>query len=141
MTKEEMQKYRVLAKDRLRDAMESLIFICGMAPLDSDDPMYDIFRCDPSLDCNMHIEAEFFTSPIKAERVELCCHCAGEFNFPVELDSNLKYPKGPYIVVLPVCKVSLQNGCNIIVRAARQNAWAKQARIDVEAAREAEIPS
>jgi len=37
-TKEEVQKHRALAKDRLRDAAESTIFICGMAPLDYDDP-------------------------------------------------------------------------------------------------------
>ncbi len=43
VTKEEITNYRAVAKDRLRDAMESTIFVCGMAPLDTDDPMYDIF--------------------------------------------------------------------------------------------------
>jgi hypothetical protein len=38
--------------------MESPIFICGMPPLDSDDPIYDIIHCDPSLNCNTHIEVE-----------------------------------------------------------------------------------
>ena len=55
---------------------------------------------------------------------------------PVELNSNLEYREGPYYVLLPVCKVCLQNDCNIIVRATRQNALAKQARIDVEATKE-----
>ncbi len=55
----------------------------------------------------------------------------------MELNTNLKHQEGPYSVVLPVCKACLENGCNIIVRAARQNAQAKQATIDDMAAREA----
>ena len=38
--------------------------------------------------------------------------------------------------MLPVCKACLENGCNIIVRAAIQNARAKQARIYVDATKE-----
>jgi len=69
-------------------------------------------------------------------RIELVCLCAGEFDSPVQLNSNLKAPEGPYSIVLPVCKVCLENGCNIIVRAARQNAEAKQSRIDAAVATE-----
>jgi hypothetical protein len=137
MTKEEMQKYRALAKDMLRDASESTIFACGMAPLDYDDPLYDIFQCDPSLNCGTLVEADFYTSRIMPRRIELCCHCTSEFDSPVELNSNLKAPEDPYSVVLAVCKVRLENGCNIIIRAARQSAKAKQARIVVAAARKA----
>ena len=54
-----------MAEDMLLDAMESTIFMCGMAPLDSDDPCHDNFHCDPSLDCNTHIESEFYTSKIE----------------------------------------------------------------------------
>ena len=61
MTKEEIHACRVVAKDRLHDATESPIFICGMAALDYDEPFYNIFLCDPSLDCDTHIEAIFFT--------------------------------------------------------------------------------
>ncbi len=78
-----------------------------------------------------------YTARIRPERIELCCHCVGEFNSPVELSTNLKQPEGPYSVVLPVCKACLENSCSIIVRAARQNAQAKQARIGAMAAREA----
>jgi hypothetical protein len=133
----ELHMYRTMARDRLHDAMESPIFVCGMAPLDPDDPCYDVFHCDPSLDCNAHIEANFYTSKIQPTRVELCCHCAGEFDSPVELNSSLKAPDGPYSVVLPACKLCLNNGCHIIVRGARQNAQAKQDKIDAKAAREA----
>jgi hypothetical protein len=137
MTKEDVKNYRALAKDRLRDATESTIFVCGMAPLDFDDPLYDIFQCDPSLSCDTHVEADLYTFRIMLEHIELCCHCAGEFDSPVELNSNLKAPEGPYSIVLPVCKACLENGCSIIVRAARQNAEAKQARIEAAAARKA----
>jgi hypothetical protein len=39
--------------------------------------------------------------------------------------------------LLLVCKACLENGCSIIVRAARQSAEAKQARIEASAAMEA----
>jgi hypothetical protein len=39
--------------------------------------------------------------------------------------------------MLSVRKVCLENGCNIIVRAARKNARTKQGKIDADAAREA----
>ena len=84
VTKEEMHNYRAVAKDMSRESMESPIFVCGMAPLDSDDPMYDIFRFYLSLECNTRIEAYFYTPRIWLERIELCCHRAGEFKSPVE---------------------------------------------------------
>ena len=70
--KEEIKSYRAVAKDMLRDAMESTIFVCGIKPLGHDDPMYDIFQCDPSLECNTHIEADFYTPHIWSGRKELC---------------------------------------------------------------------
>ncbi len=66
-----MQNYRSMSRDMLQDATESTIFVCGMAPLDADDPLYDVFHRDPSLDCNAHIEAHFYTSKIQPERVEM----------------------------------------------------------------------
>ena len=39
--------------------------------------------------------------------------------------------------MLPICKASLDNGCSIAVRAARQNAKAKHARMEVDMDREA----
>ena len=96
--------YRTMARDRLRDAMESAIFVCDMAPLDPDDPFYNIFLCDPALDCNTYIEVHFYTSKVQPNRVEMCCHCTGEFDSPIELNSFLKAPDGPYSVVLHVCK-------------------------------------
>ncbi len=111
-----------MAKERLHDATDSLIFISGMAPLDPDDPFYNIFHGDPSLDCNSHIEADFYMSRIMLKRIVICCHCAGEFGSPVELNSHLKAPEGPYYVMLPTCMICLENSCNIIVRTAKQNA-------------------
>ncbi len=61
----------------------------------------------------------------------------GEFDSLVEFNSNLNISEGYYSVVLPVCKVCLENGCNIIVRVARQNTKAKQAKIEAAATREA----
>jgi len=79
-----MQHYRDMARDRSHDATESTIFVCGMALLDADDPFYDVFHCDPSLDCNAHIKAHFYAYKIQYERVEMCFYCVGEFDSRVE---------------------------------------------------------
>jgi hypothetical protein len=54
----------------------------------------------------------------------------------VKLNNHLKAPEGPYSIVLPICKACIDTGCHIIVRSARQNAIAKQARLDAVVARE-----
>ena len=114
--------YPTMARDRLHDDTESPIFVSGMAPKDQDDPCYDVFHCDPFLDCNAHIEAIYYTSKFHPTHVELWCHCAVEFDSPLEFNSSFKVSVGPYSVVNPTCKVCLDNGCNIIVRGAKQNA-------------------
>ncbi len=96
----------------------------------------DVFHCDPSLNCSAHIEAIFYASKIQFSRIESCCHCAGESDSPIELNSCLKAPDGPYSVVLPICKMCLDNGCHIIVRGARQTVEVKQAKLDAKVVRE-----
>ncbi len=107
------QEYISFVKDnKLHDPMESSIFIiCGMAPLDPDDPCYGKFhQCDISLDCEAHVEADFYVSGIKPSRKEICCHCAGVCDSPIELNSSLKVPIGPYSVALPIYKSCLDDG-------------------------------
>ena len=78
----------------------------------------------------------FFVSRNQQKRMVLCCHCASTMlDSHVELHTHLKAPKGPYSIVLPICKACLDSGCHIIVRHARQNATAKQAKLDAERAR------
>ena len=74
MTKEEIHTYRAVPKDMMHDATESAISICGMAPMDTDDPFYNIF---PTLNCNPHIEGDFYTFRIMPEPIKLCCYYAG----------------------------------------------------------------
>jgi len=126
-----------MVKDRLHDAMESTIYMCGMAALDFDDPYYDILFCDPSLECDTIVEPKFYVSRIQPGRMVLCFHCAGTLpDSAIEMNSHLKAPEGPYSVVLPICKACMDSGCHIIVRNARQNATAKQAKLDAKHARE-----
>ena len=77
-TSEEVKQYRAFAKDMLVEATNSLI-LCGMDPLDPDDPCFDIVQCDPSHDCDAHIESEFYTSKIQPTSVMICCHCVGKY--------------------------------------------------------------
>ena len=116
---DEVKKYRAMAKDRLLDAMESAIFMCGMAPLDPDDPCYAIFHCDPSFDCDTHIESDFHTSKYQANRIDICCHCDGTKDSLVTLNTSLKASEGPYSIVLPICEDCTAMGRHIFVRAAR----------------------
>ena len=80
---DEVQKYKAMAKDRLLDATESTLFMYWMASLDPDDPCYAIFHCDPSLDCDTHIDSEFYTSKMQLQRIDIWCHCAGANDSPV----------------------------------------------------------
>ena len=52
------------------------------------------------------------------------------------MNTHLKAPKGPYSIVLSICKACIDSDCHIIVRSARQNANAKQARLEADRARE-----
>jgi hypothetical protein len=133
----QVHEYRVMVKDILEDAMEFVIFMCGMAALDTDDPCYYIYHCDPSLECDTHLGPEFYISKIQPGRMVLCCHCAGTTmpDSPVELNNQLKAPEGPFSIVLPICKSCIDSGCHIIVRVARQNAASKQANLEAKQAR------
>jgi hypothetical protein len=62
-----------------------------------------------------------------------CCHCDGTLlNSTVGLNTHLKAPEGPYSIVLPICKECIYIGCHIVVHSARQNAVAKEARLDAD---------
>jgi hypothetical protein len=128
-----------MVKDSLEDAIEYAIYMCGMVALDTADPCYDIYyHCDPSLECDTHVESEFYISKIQQGRMVLCCHCARASmpDSPIELNNQLKAPEGPYsVVLLPICKSCIDNGCHITVRAARQNAASKQANLEAKQAR------
>ena len=82
------QEYISFVKDRLHDAMDSSIFICGLDPLDPDDPCYGIFQRDISLDCETHVEAVFYVSGIEPSRNDICCHWAGVCDSRIELNSS-----------------------------------------------------
>ena len=56
VTAREVQEFRAMLKDKLHDATESDIYMCGMTALNHDDPCYDMFHCDPSLECNSHVD-------------------------------------------------------------------------------------
>ena len=58
-----------MARGKLQDAMESPIYVCGMAPLDLDDLCYQIFLCTTTLDCDKHVESEFYVSKVQPTRV------------------------------------------------------------------------
>ena len=110
-----------------------------MTPLDLDDPCHELYLCDTSLDCDSHVEAEFYVSRVQPSRLELCCHCACVLDSPIVMNTHLKAPAGPYSVVLPICNACIDSGCPMIVRLAR-NSKAKQARLEHQHGREAVAP-
>ena len=91
----------------LVNATESTIYMCGMAPLEPDDPFFDIFQCDLTFTCDSHIESEFFTSKIQPSRGNIYWHYAGKYDSPVELNTSLKAPDGPYVIVLPTRRINV----------------------------------
>ena len=83
---QQVHQYHATVRDRLQDAIDSPILTCGMAPLDHDDPCFSLFHCNPSLECDTHVESKFYTSRIEQTRMEMCCHCAGTMlDFPIDL--------------------------------------------------------
>ena len=129
--------YRALAKVRLQDAIEPTIFMCGKSPLDPDDPCYDIFKCDPSMDCDTRVESEYYASKIMPQDIPMYCHCASTSESPITMHSHLMAQNGgPYYIVLHICEVCIASGYHILVRGTRQNAEAKQAKIDAKKARD-----
>ena len=70
VTSEEVKQYVSMVKGRLQVAIESPIFICGMAPLDPNDPCHELFLYDTSLDCDSHVEAEFYVSRVQPSRLD-----------------------------------------------------------------------
>ena len=82
------------------------------------------------------MEAEIYVSGIDPSRKELCCHCARVCDSPIELNSSLEAPIGPYSMVLPICRACLDECHNIIASAARLNANAKQTKMQFENGRE-----
>ena len=58
---QQVHEYRIMVKDKLTDAIESTIYMCGMVVLDLDAPCFDIFHCEPSLaECDTHVESDFY---------------------------------------------------------------------------------
>jgi hypothetical protein len=55
----------------------------------------------------------------------------------VNLSASFKAPEDPYSIVLPIREECMDKGRHIIVRTAKQNAQAKQARFDTHVAGEA----
>ena len=93
VTSQQVHEYRAIVKDKFHDAMDSTIYVCGMTALDHDDPCYDMFYCDPSLECDSHVESDFCISRIQPKRLVLCFHCTGNIlDSLVELHTHLKAP-------------------------------------------------
>ena len=78
-----------------------------------------------------------YTSKIQPHRIDICRHCAGAKDSLVTLNAYLKAHEGPYSIVSPICENCIAMGRHIIVRAARQNAQAKRARLYAHVAIEA----
>jgi hypothetical protein len=91
-----------------------------MAALDPDGPCYAIFHCDSSLDCDTHIELEFYTSKTQPRRIDIFFHYVGANDSPVTPNASLNAIEGicTYSIVLPICKEYTAMGRHIIVRAA-----------------------
>ena len=49
-----------MVKDRLQDATESAIYMCGMNALDQDDLFYAMLHCDPSFECETQVGLDFY---------------------------------------------------------------------------------
>jgi hypothetical protein len=136
-TEVEVMRYKAMAKDRLQAAIVSTVFMWGIAHLHPDDPCYDIFECDPYMDCDTHVESEYHASKIMPQYIPVCCHCAGTYKSLIAMHTHFMAQNGgPYSIILHICEECIANGCHILARGVMHNAKAKQAKIDAKKTRE-----
>jgi len=93
-------------------------------------------RQSEGVECDTHIESEFYTSKMQPQNIAMFCHCDGAKDSLAMPKSSLKDPKGPYSILLSICEDCIVVGRHNIVRAARQNAQVKQVMLDAHVARE-----
>ena len=119
-TVEAIRLCRNFAMQKLEEAQENEIFVCGMQPFDADDPMYGVIITRSGLECHQPMEFDYYGTKVVASwfNAKLCSYCAGTSGIDGTVDEahTLEWKS-----VLPICPTCLAGGARPLVRARRRN--------------------
>jgi len=79
-TNEDIKECWEYAMQQLEATMENDVYICGMQPLEPDNPMHRLIIARDGLECNDLFKFEYYTHPyLNAEwfKATMCAYCAG----------------------------------------------------------------
>jgi hypothetical protein len=105
--------------------MENEIYICGMQPLEPDNPMYGIIIAREKLECHDPVEFECYDHPHPNAtwfNANLCGYCAGSFGLDVTVDA---YLREEWTSLLLVCQTSRSEGATPLARTRKRNESAR----------------
>ena len=87
-TLEAIKECREYAGQQMDAAKENELYICGMQPLDPDNPMHGVIIARNGLECHDHVEFEYFSQPYQNAawyNAKLCAYCAGTSGLAMDL--------------------------------------------------------
>ena len=124
-TNEEIKACREYAMHPLEAAMESDLYICGMQPLEPDNPMHKQIIARDGLECHDPVEFEYYNHPYhNAEwfKATMCAYCAGSSGHEGFIDEHLR---GEWKSLLPVCQACRAKGALPLTRTRKRNGSAR----------------
>jgi hypothetical protein len=71
--------YREYAMQKLEEAQDNDIYVCGMQLFDADDLMHGVIVTRDGLECHHPVEFEYYNNPKidPALTSKMCAYCAG----------------------------------------------------------------
>ena len=124
-TKEAIKECREYAGQQMDAAKENELYICGMQPLDPDNPMHGVIIARNGLECHDHVEFEYFSQPYQNAawyNAKLCAYCAGTSGLDGFVDEELAVE---WRSLLPVCQTCRDDGALPLVRTRKRNGSAR----------------
>ena len=124
-TREEIKACREYAVEQLEVAMGNPIYICGMQPLEPDNPMHKLIISRDGLECHDHVEFDYYSHPYhNAEwfKATICAYCAGSSGHDGVVDEHLREE---WKSLLPVCQACRDDGALPLTRTRKRNGSAK----------------
>ena len=118
---------REYAIQKLEEAQDNDLYVCGMQPLDADDLMHGVIVTRHGLECHHSMEFEYYSVKIVASwfKPKLCAYCAGLSGSEGIVDEELSLQ---WKSVLPVCPACSAKGALPLARTRRRNGVVNERR-------------